>query len=104
MSITAPVIVAILAFAFSATLLVDRRASLWTIGATVAAAGLLAVELSLLGPFAGGFDVLLSGAVTLIACGGGLIYDERKGPRVVAAILIALCGLYFLSLRYRFLG
>jgi len=103
MTITTPVIVAILAFAFSATLLVDRGASLWAIGGTVAGALLLAVELRLLDQVVRGWDLLLTGAVTLILSGGGMIVEERKGPRVVAALLILVFGLYFVDQRYGFL-
>ncbi len=100
----APVLVAVLAFAFSASLLVDRRASLWTIAAMLASAALLAVELRLLKQVLWGWDLVLTGAVTLIGCGAGLVYVERRGPRVVAALLIALFGLYFVDQRYHLIG
>jgi uncharacterized membrane protein (UPF0136 family) len=100
----APTIVAVLAVAFSASLLLDRRASLWTIAAMVAGGLLLAVELRLLKQKHWGWDLLLTGAFTLIASGLGLVYEERRGPRVIAAILIALFGLYFVDQRYHLIG
>lgn len=100
---TAPILVAVLAFAFSASLLVDRKASVWTIVAMASSALLLAVELRLLKQVLWGWDLMLAGAVGLIGCGVGLAIQEQKGARVVAALLIAVFGLFFVNQRYHFL-
>ncbi|MBO6940010.1 MAG: hypothetical protein JJ863_33880 [Deltaproteobacteria bacterium] len=100
---TAPVLVAVLAFAFSASLLVDRKASVWTIVAMASSALLLAVSLRLLKQILWGWDLLLVGAVTLSICGVGAAIAERRGARVVAALLIAFFGLFFVNQRYNFI-
>jgi len=100
---TLPVLVAVLAFAFSASLLVDRKASVWTIVAMVASGLLLAVSLRLLKQVLWGWDLMLVGATGLITCGLGLAVAERRGARVVAALLIAAFGLFFVNQRYHFL-
>lgn len=101
---SASVLVAVLAFAFSASLMVDRKASVWTIAAMGASGLLLAVSLRLLKQVLWGWDLLLVGAVTLVGCGLGLAIAERRGARVVAALLIAAFGLYFVDQRYRLFG
>jgi len=100
---SAPVLVAVLAFAFSASLMVDRKASVWTIVAMAASGLLLAVELRLLKQVLWGWDLLLVGAVGLVGGGIGAAIAEGRGARVVAALLIAAFGLFFVNQRYHFI-